>query len=308
MEPLRIHLFRAFQVQSPSEDVPPTLFRSRKVQELLSYLFLNRDRPHRREALMLLLWEDSDDARAQKYLRQTLWQLQADLDAACGEQQQRLLEVDSEWVHTNPAANVWCDAVVFQEAFRLCQGTKGTAISPNQAHLLEKTVPLYQGELLEGWDQTWCLVEREYLYIMFVTMLEKLMDHCEVHGRYEDGIAYGMQVLKKDRARETTYRRLMRLYSRLGDRTSALNEYTKCATALREELNVDTSHRTQQLHERIRNGELDGDIKPTVAASHDQQISLNGLHSLLLQLHSSIGDVKAQLEHEITTVKHLLGR
>jgi DNA-binding SARP family transcriptional activator len=50
-----------------------------KVQELLCYLLLHRDRPHCREALASLLWSDVSTAQSKKYLRQALWQLQGAL-------------------------------------------------------------------------------------------------------------------------------------------------------------------------------------------------------------------------------------
>ena len=59
-------------------------------------------------------------------------------------------------------------------------------------------------------------------------------------------------MLREDRARERTHRRLMRLYYLAGDRTGALRQYERCAAALRQELDVEPSRRTSELERRIR--------------------------------------------------------
>ena len=56
---------------------------ARKLQELLCYLLLYRDRPHYRETLAAVLWSDSTTAQSKKYLCQALWQLQAALTEPC---------------------------------------------------------------------------------------------------------------------------------------------------------------------------------------------------------------------------------
>jgi len=39
---------------------------------------------------------------------------------------------------------------------------------------------------------------------MYLSMLDKLLDHCEAAGEYEAGVAYGELILRHDRARERT--------------------------------------------------------------------------------------------------------
>jgi len=54
-------------------------FNVQKVQELLCYLLVHRDRPHHREVLAELLWNNANTPYSKKYLRKTLWQLQTAL-------------------------------------------------------------------------------------------------------------------------------------------------------------------------------------------------------------------------------------
>lgn len=308
MEQLRVHLFRNFHFVVKDQKSCAKCFKSRKVQELFSFLLLNSERPHRREVLMTILWEESDKTRAQKYLRQTLWQLLTDLNACIGEEQTQteMITVDTEWVQMDEQSAIWCDVVAFQQAFLNCQGVAGSALSVEQARLLEEAVILYHGDLLEGWYHNWCLIERESLYNMFLLMLEKLMDYCEVHKRYEDGIAYGMRVLKMDYARERTYRRLMRLYCLLGDRSTALRCYKHCEEALSNELDVSPSEKTQALFEQIRCDSLETAKMVPLNETVPKSFALDTLCENLARLKTVLTDVHALVHRDIEAVERVL--
>src|SRR5689334_10074732 len=134
-----------------------------KVQELLCYLLLHRDRPHPRETLASLLWGDAPTIQSKKYLRQTLWQLQTALDAPPAHAAGEVLEVEAEWVQFRSAANLWLDVAVFEQAQARSQGVPGEQFDPATADTVQAAVALYHGDLLEGQYQDWCLYERERL-------------------------------------------------------------------------------------------------------------------------------------------------
>src|SRR5262249_56752701 len=105
-------------------------------------------------------------------------------------------------------------------------GVHGAEMDGSQAEALRNAVTLYQGDLLEGCYHDWCVYERERLQSDYLSMLDKLMSWCEAHRDYEAGLQYGHRVLRYERARECTHRRLMRLYYLPGDPTPALPQYT----------------------------------------------------------------------------------
>ena len=228
----------------------------RKVQELFCYLLLYRERPHHREILADLLWDNSPTARSRKCLRQVLWQLQSVLNSQANGFEERLLLVEPDWVQFDPAADLWLDVAVFEEAFAVVQGVPGQKLDAQQAQTLHGAVQLYHGDLLEGWYQDWCVGERERLQQMYLGMLDKLIDYCQAHQDYETGVACGVRGLRCDRARERTHRRLMRLYYFSGDRTAALRQYERCVAALKQELGVAPAKRTAALYELIRADQL----------------------------------------------------
>lgn len=256
MSGLEVHLFGRFSVRSGERVVSG--ITARKVQELFAYLLLHRDRAHHREILADVLWNDSPSAQSRKCLRQALWRLQAALRRNPGSDRGCVLTVEPDWVQINPGAALWVDVKEFEEAFGLVQGVAGGHVGPSHAQTLDHAVQLYQGDLLEGWYQDWCVYERERLQQMYLAMLDKLMDCCAARQQYETAILYGFRGLRHDAARERTHRRLIRLYYLSGDRISALRQYDRCLVALRQELGVKPARRTMALYERIREDQVGG--------------------------------------------------
>src|SRR5690349_2684293 len=109
MASLNITLLGAFQVTL--DDTPVTGFRTDKMRALLAYLCTEAARPHRREALMDLLWPDQPRETATVNLRQAIFKLRQLL----GETQEQstdapgFLLVTPLTVHFNPASDYRLD-------------------------------------------------------------------------------------------------------------------------------------------------------------------------------------------------------
>jgi len=270
-----------------------------KLQELFSYILVFRDSPHSRESLATLLWGDSSTAQSKKYLRQALWQIQSLFGSDTN--RGRIFDVEADWVSFNPEFEIGVDVAAFERAFSLAREISGQKLDESQAEMLDQAIQLYQGDLLEGWYQDWCVCERERLQTNYLIMLDKMMNYCEAHQKYETGLAYGLRVLRYDRARESTHRRLMRLHYLAGDRTAALRQYEHCAAALKEELGVKPSRLTMTLYEQIRLDEFQSGVSgPTVPASGDSNVlpkvidHLKHVRRLLIRIQAEVqNDIKA---------------
>jgi DNA-binding SARP family transcriptional activator len=307
MSALRVSLFGKLHVQSGAQVL--TNLSARKVQELFCYLLLYRDRPHPRETLAGLLWGDSLTARSKKYLRQALWQLQAALECQCEPTDGRLLIVEPDWVQLNAEADLWLDVAVFEQAFGLARGIPGRELDVPSVQNLQRAAQLYQGDLLEGWYQDWCLYERERLQNMYLAMLDKLMGHCEAHRDYERGLAYGTRILRYDRARERTHRRIMRLHCLAGNRTAALRQYERCVAALDEELGVGPATRTVALCQRIRADRLDCPTPATAEARTAPRAAASPLTEVLghlTQLRATLADAQRQVQQDIQAIERAM--
>lgn len=251
----RIHLFGRFSVEYGNE--PLEGLGISKVQELLTYLLIHRNRPRPREMLASLLWGDTSTDKSRKYLRQALWHLQTALrsrDEAAGD---RIFLVEDNWVQLNTKSEIWLDVAELEETFAALKDKPGWDLSSDEKARVQAAVEVYTGEFMEGSYQDWCLFERERLQNIFLALLYKLMSYCEAHSEYEAGLVFGTQILNYDRASERTHRRLMNLHYMAGDRTAALRQYYRCVKALDEDLGVKPDKRTVALYEKIRSGEVE---------------------------------------------------
>lgn len=306
---MRIDLFGKFDISCNGAVVAG--LEGRKAQELLAFMLLQRPRAFSREYLAELLWGQRAPAQSKKYLRQTLWQIQSALAAHCQEEDATPLTIDGEWVRANQDCALWLDVAVFEAAYDLAQGTPGSDLDDARAEGLRQAVQLYRGDLLQGCYEDWCIFERERLQNMYLAMLDKLMDCCQQHGQYELGLGFGNTILRFDRARERTHRRIMRLYYLAGDRTSALRQYEQLVRALHEELDVKPSKRSVALFQQIRSDDVANLPPPTNGASSDLQRTQGRatpadprLHLSLL--HQRLMQMQRQLRQEIETIERAL--
>ena len=288
MARLEVCLFGKLSLRTNNHPLPG--FDARKLQQLLCYLLLRRNHAQPREVLASLFWGDNCTDQSKKHLRQTLWQLQSTLSRAL-QSVDSLLTVNPEWVGLQSGADLWLDVAVFEEAFAPVRDIQGRDLGFERARLLERAVQLYQGDLLEGWYDDWCLYERERLQNMFLTMLDKLMGHCEINQQYETSIVYGTRILSFDRAREHTHRALMRLHYLSGNRTGALRQYERCSAALEEELGVKPAGSTRALYEQIKNDRIEDppvDTSLPAGASHPDLVKrLEQIGSLLTEVQNA---------------------
>jgi DNA-binding SARP family transcriptional activator len=307
---LEIRLFGRVSVQ---HDGQPLSDLSAKALELLCYLLLHRDRGHTRETLAGVLWPEASDSLSKKYLRQTLWQLHSTLASRVGHGKanaEALLTLDPGWVRINPKAGWWLDIAAFEQAYGLCRETPGWDLTDTQAQTLEAAVSLYRGDLIETWYQDWCIYERDRLQLTYLVMLEQLMGHCEVRRLYAKGVGYGQCILRYDPARESTYRQLMRLYYRAGDRTTALRQYDRCAAVVAKQFNVHPSRETVALYSQIRTDGLED--TPWQTTVEPRPIDEPG-SSLLLDLHARLDHIQAslsafqhQVQQELAAIRRVL--
>ena len=216
----------------------------------MCYVLLFRERPHHREILAETLWQSSSGAQSRKYLRQALWQVRefgGELGSATP-----LLRMDTHWVEVSRDADLWLDIAELESAYALVRGVSGENLTGYQVDVLRRAVALYCGELLEGCYEDWCVYERERLKTIYLALLEKLLIDSLHRGQVGEGVWYGQQILRHDRAHESTHRRMMWLHYLAGDRSTALRQFHQCAEVLRQELGVEPAAATVALHERIR--------------------------------------------------------
>jgi len=195
------------------------------------------------------LWNEQSVSQACANVRKSLTLLESLLD------QKNLHFLNSPgWVQWNQSENLWTDIHRLEEAFRESSSSFEDLIDrPSLAPLLA-AADLYRGPFLDGCYSPWCLEIRRRLEQKFLQFLETLMDVCERRGDYEAALRLGQRAVSLERSRESVHRRLMQLFYSLGDRTTALRQYQRCADALAEELEVKPGKETVLLYRQIQGG------------------------------------------------------
>jgi DNA-binding SARP family transcriptional activator len=297
MATLKIQLFGKFGVRRGTQLVKG--LEASKHQELLSYLLLRSDRCHPRETLASMLWSDMPTERSKKYLRQALWHLQRTL-TDCGGGAHFII-VTHDWIEMT-LKGIWLDVALFERLCATGQGATGKKLKTSEAEMLKKAVQLYKGNLLDGWYQDWCLLERDRLQNLYLLTLDKLFAYSDEHRDYDAAYGYASTILENDRARERTHRQLMRLLYKAGDRTGALRQYERCVQAVEEELGVKPQKDTTDLYEHIRADIRKVSTEP-IKFSSLTFASLPQVLVRLKRLSSAVGDVQKGIEQDIKTLE-----
>lgn len=274
--------------------------------QLFCYLVLNRDHPQNRERLAETFWSDITTTESRKYLRKSLWQLQRALSDMIDQGADQVLIVEPEYLQVNPRANLWIDVAEFEGRYQDEINLRGSELNSNQYANTQKTIELYQGDLLEGWYQDWCLLERERYKEIYLNLIDKLMGYCEAHNQYEAGIYYGRKILKYDRTHERTHLRMMRLNYLAGDRVSAIRQYICCRNALHEELDVEPGVEIQKLYEKVIRDGMETSQFYTSFVTEKDLIELNGIRKSLkrvLEMLSGQDSIRLQILEEIKSIE-----
>ena len=222
---------------------------SARAESLLVYLMLHRDAAVARDRLAFLLWPDSTEPQARTNLRHVLHMLRGTLPEA-----DRLIEVGQRTLRWRPDAPCWIDVVAFE-----------TALAAGDRAALAEAVELYSGDLLEGRYDDWLSPVRTRLRQHYLGALERLAERCAADGDDEQAISVAEQLRVQDPLREATYRLLIGLYDRRGDRARAVRAYHACVSALAGELGVEPSSLTRRAYEALLPGREPSDPGGRVA-------------------------------------------
>ena len=118
MAHLMLDVLGAFQVTLT--DGSTARFESDKTRALLVYLAAEADRPHRREALVGLLWPDEPEQSARHNLRQALFSLRQTIGDPAAQPPYLLISRDD--IQFNPASDFALDVASFEAQLAACAG------------------------------------------------------------------------------------------------------------------------------------------------------------------------------------------
>jgi len=264
MPQLSVSLLGALEVRLAERAI--TTFEYDKVRALLAYLMVEADHPHRREALVGLLWPEHAERAARQSLSQALLVLRRAIADRTVEPP--FLLITPQTLQFNRESDAWLDMARFTALVDTVHHHSHVSLIACESCLpqLEEAVALYQGDFLAGFSlpdcpefETWITLQRERLRQQALDALDQLADaylHC---GEYALALKHARSQLELDAWRESAHRQAIAALVLGGQRTAALAQYETCAQTLRTELDVAPEPATTALYEHIKAAEVAGD-------------------------------------------------
>ena len=217
---------------------------------LLIYLAVTRQ-PQPRTLLTDLLWENTAEQQAKTNLRYCL----SNLRKVVGD----YVVASGETITFNQDLPHWVDVRAFTTYMTTAAPTAAPTVEPD---ILQELLNLYTGEFLAGFQveeasvfERWMLAQRRHLHDLHVQGLRlRTQQHLE-QGKYAEGLEINHYLLTLEPWREEAHEQRMLLLAHSGQRSAALQQYTRCCQALAEELDVPPMPHTTTLYEQIKSGQ-----------------------------------------------------
>lgn len=197
-----------------------------------------------RDSLLPLFWPNADERRARNALSQSLHQLRREIGPGT------ILSLGADQLALS-RDRMWCDAVAFEQ----------TCLAGRHEEALE----LYRGELLPGFHVGgalelgyWLDQERERLRRLASGAARLLAEEAERHGDSAEVSRWLERLIRIGPPDEDVLRRLMQVLEGTGDRAEALRAFKRYDEYMRQELDMEPSHETRALAERIRKAHASG--------------------------------------------------
>jgi len=280
-------------------------FPDLQAYRLLCYLLIRRHRQHYREQLATLFWGDYPTPTARKYLRNALWRLRKALQTI-NTHLNIYVVVEGETIWFKPSHPYWLDIEQFETTLIQYNHLTGYQLNPSQVMAMEKAIMLYQGDLLKGMYDDWCLSERERLRMIYLNNLRKLMVYHEHNQAYSQALEHGERILAQDNTREAIHQQMMRLYWLAGDRDAALQQYRQCVQVLSEMIDLPPMPETTHLYQQILHDHPPTKKAVTIPAPIPPSLPQATQLTQALQRIEALEQVIQQAQTELQTLKLFL--
>lgn len=243
---IRIRLLGSLEVVRPDETlVAVEEWRTGKTMDLLRLLALSNGRPVRPTSLIEKLWPKASPTRGRGSLRTATSQIRRAVGTNCVVRQPEGLVLRGTWVDVDQFVEASHGALV---AARDGDHTRVLTLA-REAELL------YAGDFRAYDDDAdWAIAEREYLARLRVDLLCDAAVSAQALRRFREAADLASAAIRIDGSSETAHRTLMSAQAELGEVASALRIFESYRVRLAEELGVDPSPQTRELHLRLLRG------------------------------------------------------
>jgi len=249
-----------------------------------------------------LAWGDRPDDQARGALNTALWRLRNLIEPEGTTRGTYLRTTSSGEVGFNWDSNHWLDLAVFEKCASCILMIPPDAMQPEHAQQLETILPLYDGELLEGFYEDWAITERERLRDLNLRCLTRLMRYHRRRQERERSQRYAQEILRLDPLREEIHREAMRLFAENGERALAIRQFEWCRQVLTAEMGIVPMPETEALYRQILSDATPSSLPPR---SSPELAPLSQALQELRAARQEFARAQSRLEGAIATVEHL---
>lgn len=216
--PLKVRLLGRMSVHVGEH---PVRISGRQSQALLALLVL-RPRNRTREAIATDLWPEAATGSTGS-LRQALWLVRSAF-ASTGIDPDRIIESDADSIGLRSEVCLEHDAAEFERLVR-CRPARP-----------EEALPVYRGELAEGFSHECFARDRERLADLYEDALAMAAESRLVRGDLDGARAAALELLGRDPLREEAHQTLIRVYGASGSRSQVLRQFRRLEALLAGEI------------------------------------------------------------------------
>ena len=300
MDALRIWLFG--RVRVAHGEGSPEIRITRSAQTLLAFLLLHPNRYHPRDVLAELAWGDRPDDQARGALNTALWRLRGLLEPEGTTRGTYLRTTTSGEVGFNWDSAHWLDLAAFEKCASCILAIPADAMQAEHARQIENILPLYDGELLEGFYEDWAVRERERLRDLHLSCLTRLMRYHRQRHEPEQSQRYAQAILRLDPLHEEIHREAMRLFAENGQRALAVRQFEWCRQVLAAEMGIPPMPETEALYRQILS---DGSPSSSPPSPNPEAATLAQALRQLQGVRQEFTQAQSRLQQAIELVQHL---
>jgi len=249
--PIRIRILGDFDVRRrDGSQVHQDEWRTGKTRDLVRLLALADSHPVRVPALLEKLWPDAGDAAARNRLRTAASQVRRTVGDPC------CLVRESDSLRLQ---HVWVDVSAFRALATRAQAAARRGASAEVLDNARAAQELYRGDFeAHDNDSDWAQEERSHLQKRLQEMLCDAAIAALDLRLPREALDFATWTVELEPTSEAGHRALMQAHAELGEVAMALRVFETYRKNLADELGVDPSHQTQELHLRILQGFTDG--------------------------------------------------
>jgi DNA-binding SARP family transcriptional activator len=237
---LKIQAFGKALVWVDGKLVTTSKWKTASVRSLF-FFFLTASRPATKEEIGEALWPELNTPQLNLRFKNELYRLRHALG-------HDVIRFDNDLYSFNRLLDYDYDVENFTIA--LAKTNSADSDKEKMLHLREATM-LRAGPYLQDIDATWVLPEREFLDNACMNAWLELAEYYHQDGELKAALKACQDALKIDSSREDIHCLAMQLHAEKGDRLGIIWQYQACREALRSELDVDPSKKTDALFRRL---------------------------------------------------------